>query len=547
MNTARDEISYQIEECRKVWHSFEYFLDEYVWIEDKENHTDLKLELWPKQREILQIIINEKLIIILKTQQVGLTWLAGCAYPLWQEIRNPLDLTVAISVNEDMSQELLQRVYFILDRLPPWLYPPIKTRTKSVLEFQHINNLVSTFKSLPTTEMGGQGKTPNRLILDETCKNRLIREIYNASYPGIQKAGGQIISISNSLKTGAGWGWTRDYYTDSMKGKNDAKRIFLAWNADPSRPKDFRARVKMAGMDDHEIKERYPESEAEALEAASGGYFGDALKRHNNPIPGVKGRLKQDKQTKEIEFIPDIHGPLEVWRHPYHLIKKWDGVFYTKRYAIGSDVSEGLGNTYSVAPVKDRLLDETVAKLRSNRIDAVDWAEQLRLLSLYYGNHIDRSEGRKFKLDKETALVCVEVNGSGQTTVKELIKKKVNQYVRMVPDVVGSGLTHQYGWPETPDAKYELANDLKQWFKRMRGRLYDAILIDQCSIFIIHPNGRLAHEEGVGKFDDDVIGYGLMEQASLFMGEGPKKIIPPVTGWRADKLEEGKKAGIWAS
>ncbi len=543
MNTAID-LRYQIEECKRVWESFQYFLDEYVWIEDKEQKTAIKLKLWPSQVGIIGSIICCLLLIILKARQLGLTWLTA-AYVLWRSIKHPLHLTVIISVNEDLSIEFLNRVYFILDRLPEWLYPPVKTRTKQILEFAHEKGLVSTIKSMPTTEMGAQSKTPNILIMDETCMNRMAMSIYNSSLPGIEAARGQVIIISNSIKTGPGWGWTRDLYVASMKGLNGFKRIFLSWQAHPARPPDFRARMIQSGMDEIDVSEHYPETEAEAIETALGSYFGDSLKRHNQPVPGEKGWLKRNKD-KEIEFIRDPRGPVEIWKFPYCEMQRWDGKYWTNRYSIGSDVSEGLGNTYSVAFVKDRLLDEFVCKIKSNRIDAVDWAEQLDLASQYYCNYIDRTQGLKFKVDKITAVTCVEVNGSGQTTVKELIKRKVNQYVRIVPDVTGSGLTTQYGWPETQDAKYELANDLKQWFKTMKGRLYDGTLIDQCSIFIRHENGKLGHDEGVNKYDDDVIGAGLTIQASLFMGEGAKVIIPPDTGWRGRAAQKAKESTVWA-
>jgi hypothetical protein len=247
----------------------------------------------------------------------------------------------------------------------------------------------------------------------------------------------------------------------------------------------------------------------------------------------------------EVEFVEDNSGPVTVWRYPYFLVKRWDSIYWTGRHAIGSDVSEGLGGDYSSAYVMDRKIDELVAKLSSNRIDAVEWAEQLRLLSLYYCDWRDISQGEKFQVARTTSLTCVEITGSGQTTVKELIKKRVNQYVRMVPDVVGSGLTKQYGWPETQQAKYELAADLKQWFRSSRGTIYDAQLIDQASIFIRHENGRLGNEEGAGKHDDDVIAAGLTIQASLQLGEKPERIIPPLTGWRA-RMVPGKGETVWA-
>ncbi len=541
-NAAEDILSQQIEECRKVWQSFEYFLDEYVWIEDKERKCAVKLELWPAQREVLGDMVNAILLELLKTRQVGLTWLSA-ALVVWLGIRNPLFLTIIISASEDHAIEFLNRVYFILDRLPAWLYPPIKTRTKMILEFQHEDGLISTIKSMPTIEMGAESKTPNLLIIDEAHTIRNVQTIFNSSYPGIEQAKGQVIVIANSVKSGPGWGWVRDTYVASMKGENQFKRIFLPWMAHPNRPADFRQRMIQSGMDEQDVREHYPETEEEAIEAALGSYFGDSLKRHNKPAPGLKGRFIRN-QEKEVEFVEDPRGPVEVWKFPYWMVEGWNGKYWTNRYCIGSDVSEGLGNTFSVAFVKDRYRDEHACKIKSNRIDAVEWADQLHMMAEFYSNFIDRTQGLNFRVQKTTALTCVEVNGSGQTTVKELKKKNVNQYVRKVPDSRTGGFTNQLGWPETNDAKYELANDLKKWFRTMKGRLYDGALIDQCSIFIKHENGRLGHEEGANKYDDDVIAAGLTEQASLQMGEPPKMIEPPDTGWRG-RMKEGRKS-VWA-
>lgn len=541
MNTATDIIKERIEECRKVWESFLYFLSAFVWIEDKEKKTAIKLKLWPEQERILPDIVNCLLLVILKARQLGLTWLCA-AYVLWRSIKHPLHLTVIISVNEDLSIEFLNRVYFILDRLPEWLYPPIKTRTKQILEFAHNDGLVSTIKSMPTTEMGAQSKTPNILVMDETCMNRMASSIFNSSLPGIEAAKGQVIIISNSIKTGPGWGWTRDLCRAALARLNQFKMIFLSWTANPNRPADFRARMIQSGMDEQEVIEHYPETTDEALSPISGSYFGKALSRHTNTRPGIKGYLRKDPKTKEIEFIEDPHGILEIWRFPYFRSDKWDNRYWTKRYCIGDDVSEGLGESSSVAYAMDRHFDEMVARLRSNRLDAVEWAEQVDLLSEFYG---DFQPAEKVVAVPGKSLTCTEVTGAGQTTVKELIKRKANQYVRMVPDTVGSGLTKQYGWHESNQSKHELCGDLKAWLRNMRGTLYDAILIDECSTFIRMDNGKLDHEEG--KRSDCVIAAGLTVQASTFLGEPPKKIPEPLTGWRAQREKERKAQGVWAN
>lgn len=272
-------VDQMIIEAKRVAQSFEYFINNYVFIEDKENNIAIRFKLWPDQLKILPKLTLSKLLMILKARQLGLTWLVA-AYVLWLSLTNPLHLSIIISVTEELAIEFLDRVYFILDRLPLYIRHPIKSRTKQSLEFQYPNQLVSTIKSLPTTEMGGQSRTPNVLILDETCKNRLVKHIYNATLPGIEAAKGKCILISNSIKEGPGWDFTRTIYTDSMHGANKFERIFLPWQSNPNRPENFKELMKESGMADREIEENYPNTEEDAISDRNirGIYYSQQMK-----------------------------------------------------------------------------------------------------------------------------------------------------------------------------------------------------------------------------------------------------------------------------
>src|SRR3989304_5436679 len=101
--------------------------------------------------------------------------------------------------------------------------------------------------------------------MDETCKNRMAKAIFNSSYPGIEGAKGQVIIVSNAIKEGSGWLFTRDIFISSMRGLNKFKRIFLPWNAHPDRPEDFKAQMIASGMTERDVNENYPENEEEAI------------------------------------------------------------------------------------------------------------------------------------------------------------------------------------------------------------------------------------------------------------------------------------------
>lgn len=249
----------------KIADKFEYFLEKYVYIEDKERHTAIKLHLWPEQKKIIADMAESPLLVILKARQLGLTWLEA-GFCDWMMIINMLFLGIVISVNEALSIEFLERVYFIHDRLPWWLKPPTKSRTKQTFELQHDKGLISCIKSLPSTDLGAQSKTPNLLIMDEVCKNRMAKDIFNSSYPGIETSKGRVVLISNAIKEGSGWYFMRDLYIASMSGSNKFKRIFLPWNAHPHRPKDFKQNMIASGMSERDVNENYCDSEEQAIE-----------------------------------------------------------------------------------------------------------------------------------------------------------------------------------------------------------------------------------------------------------------------------------------
>lgn len=493
-----------INELARIWRSFSYFIGSYCWIEDKQNKCAIPFVLWPEQERVLPKIINAQRLIILKARQLGLTWMVA-AYVLWLAWTRPLQLIVVISVTEELSIEFLERVYFMLDRLPAELSPSINARTKQTLEISHTDGLVSTIKSMPTTEMGAQSKTPTILILDETSRNRLVSEIYAASLPGIDAAGGRVVVISNSIKDAPGWPWTRGIYTGSMTGENIFERIFMDWTARPDRPDNFRELKLLDGMTEEDFSQHYPASEEEAISSMGGSYFGDALKTHKDAHRGTLGTILAQDHVWQFEH--DQRGILELWRPSYREEPGFDGRSWLYRYAIGADVSEGLGDTYSTAYVYDRLTDKIVARMRSNRVDAHRWAEMINDLANYY----------------DRALICPERTGAGQTTIKRLRELGANLYVRVRADKAGHGVMKVYGWEESRNSKQELAGDLRAWLKRTESIIPDAILLDECSTFIKREDGSLGHEEG--KYDDCVIGAGLMLQASNFLSQRPEKVL----------------------
>lgn len=511
------ELLVKIDTCFRVIASFSTFVSDFLWIEDKETSQAIRFQPWDSQKEILiPAIESDDWLIAIKARQLGFTWMTA-AYCLWLAITRPLQQILVISYNQDIAQEFLQRVRFILARIPDYLIPKINKDTAETFEFVHTdeqnNQINSIIQSLPSTPKGGQSKTPTLLIIDESAWNQYFREIYTATEPGIDAAGGRIIVISNAMKRAPGWSFTKELYINSMQGNNRFKRIFIPWWGRPGRSREpvwdehekkdvplFIWQQKYEkNKHDEDIVEHYPETEDDVISSIGGSYFGKSLSNHTLVMQGEVGDII------DTGFIVDRRGICEVWKQP---VAGWHN-----RYCIGADVSEGVGSSYSVAYIYDRLTHEFVARVRSNRISAHVFAGILYDLSTYYKN-ADRQ-----------ALVCVERTGAGQTTVAILQERRANQFVRIRAGKFGMPSTKEFGWHESEQAKHDLSEDLRQWFSMTESRVYCPVLLSEASTWIMEEGSRRLGPEQ-GRLGDCVIAAGLTIQADKSIPVLPTEYAP---------------------
>ena len=119
-------------QCRK---SCKRFIRHHVRIEDRDEATGtggiaIPFALWPLQVKALVAILAQRLTVILKARQLGQTWMI-LAYAVWRLLYNPGYSVVALSKKEDDAKELVRRVRFILENLPPWMAREKKTAPKN--------------------------------------------------------------------------------------------------------------------------------------------------------------------------------------------------------------------------------------------------------------------------------------------------------------------------------------------------------------------------------------------------------------------------------
>jgi hypothetical protein len=325
-----------------------YFIQKYVYIEDRDSEQLASVfRLWDKQKEALESFVNNRLNIVLKARQLGLTWLA-LAFAVWKIVFNGGYQVVALSKTEDDAKELIRRVVFVLRHLPPWMTIESTKDTRDVdclkwesttmsVTIHHAD--ISVFNSFPAGQNSGRSFTANLVIMDEWAFQQWAREIWAAAYPTINRpTGGKVIGLSTAKRLTL----FEDIWTAATRGLNTFSRIFLPWWTDPRRTEEWYEQTKKDLPQSY--KAEYPNTPEEAFEAAEGVAFG--------------------------EFSYDIHvcEPFEIpsyWRKWRAVDNGYTDPFAWYWFAVDDDGTVYCYREYTRDPEKD---DKVTYSLQAKRV-----------------------------------------------------------------------------------------------------------------------------------------------------------------------------------
>lgn len=261
----------ELEYCKE---HLEYFIENYVYIEDVDNKENIlqKFKLWQKQKEVLQSIDNNRLNIILKARQLGVTWLV-LAYSMYLLLFNIGYFILALSKTEEDAKELIRRLTVMLSKLKMFIkedtkenenWQGLKYRATALsIEILH-KDKSSVFKAFASSKSAGRSFTANLLVLDEWAFQQFASEIWLSAYPTINRpTGGKVIGLS-TIDRGT-------LFEDLFVGDNDFNKIFMPWNSDPRRTNEWYETTKRDLGDS--IMQEYPATIEEALTIPGGSFF----------------------------------------------------------------------------------------------------------------------------------------------------------------------------------------------------------------------------------------------------------------------------------
>jgi hypothetical protein len=251
----------EVLKCRR---SFAYFCNSYCHIlsDRGQGGNWVPFRLWPEQQRVAGLLQMNRLVVVLKARQLGLTWLV-LAFGLWLMLFHPISTVLLFSRRDEEATDLLAvRLRGMYDHLPTWL-----RASGFITDNDHEWALVSGSRALAFPTTAGDSYTATLAIVDEADLCPDLDRLMRAVKPTID-GGGRMVLLSRSDKSKPLSSFKR-IYTAAKQGLNDWMPIFLPWQARPDRDPawydDQRADVlaRTGSVDD--LAEQYPATDIEAL------------------------------------------------------------------------------------------------------------------------------------------------------------------------------------------------------------------------------------------------------------------------------------------
>jgi len=230
------------------------------------NTATMPFVLWPAQGDVLDQMQRDRLLIILKARQLGISWLA-CANALYECVMKPGQVWLLFSLGQAEANGLVRRVRFMYanhaerERLPA-------LASDNTSELTWTNG--SRITSLAATKRAGRSWTASGVVMDEHAFMQYGRDLTDAVEPTIND-GGKLFKISSADGNGSEF---HQSWQAAEAGQSLYTPVFLPWQANPTRPPDFRDKLLETALDSSSVYREYPENPIEAFTHAAGLIYG---------------------------------------------------------------------------------------------------------------------------------------------------------------------------------------------------------------------------------------------------------------------------------
>ena len=447
----------QVQEIIKCSQDPIYFIETYCMIVSLDKGL-VPFKLYDCQREKVEVILNNRKVILMEGRQQGKTITAAACilwYTLFQESK-----TVAILANKSSAaREVLHRYQVMYEALPLWMQQGVKTFNKGDIELENGSRVFTAATSMS----GIRGKSVNWLYIDEAAiiPNNVADDFFTSVYPTIS-AGETTKILLTSTPLGYNHFWK--FWNEAEQGLNGFVPMFIPYTSIPGR--DLRwAEEQRAIL-----------GELKFNQEVLCRFLGSSNTLVN---PDTIGRMS----AKQPIYSKDN---LDIYEEPEE----------EHVYMLSADTSRGVGGDYCAFTVIDitKYPHRVVAKYRSNKVSP-----------LLFPNII-----HKVAKDYNKAYCLIEINDNGQQVADSLYMDLEYENVFFVGNNSKSGQYLSGGFSQgatlgvrtTKQVKRLGCTSFKSLVESIKLLIHDADIISEISTFI---EVRGTHKADEGYYDDLVM------------------------------------------
>jgi hypothetical protein len=493
------------EKLREYKTNFELFAKEQVKILPKDSSQGFQ----PFEFNDAQKIVNDKLedqlkttgrvrAIILKGRQMGLSTFTT-ARVFWKSYFNPYNKSVVMAHDSATSDALFAMSRNTIDNMSDDFRPKFKKSNAKEIMFEHNDSGYRLYTA--GSPEAGRGTTPTIAHLSEVAFWTHDEKILAGMFQGISQAEGTEV-ILESTANGVGNAFHR-LWKGAVAGENEYVPIFVPWflmkeyrRAAPEgfeRTEEEEGLVTRYGLDDDQLywrrlkvaeggkdkfRQEYPCNPDEAFIVSGSNVFN--IEKLNSLIP--QPIIAQREFNFDSQMMEDARsGSIEIFKYPT----------FEDSFAIGADVSLGVGKDYSSAVVMNKNR-EVCAVYRNNTIDPSKFGDLLFYLGRYYNN----------------ALLAVESNSMGIATLNRLQQMGyVNLYYQTKIANVSKEEGTRPGWRTTTASKPAIIGFLKNAIEYDEVWIPSRTIIGELMNYVADDAGRT--NAITGHTDDTVIALAI--------------------------------------
>ncbi len=327
----------------------------------------IPLTLWEHLKKAAAALLTKKLIVWLKSRQIGASWLIA-AYCLWYAMHKEGASILLFSKGETEAFELLAKCRRIYLQLPDFMRLKVQPDSDGVMGFPI---MMSTIKAFAATKTAGISFTASVMVCDEWDEHPFAEQNYFSSKP-CRDAGGQFIGIFTASNPDPDT-LAKVIFQDARKGKNEFTWLFDSYDVRPGRDGEWYEKTKNSipekelGFLTPELYmlKNYPRSVEEALSMPQ------TVSAFN--VPTIMTMMQDTKSAIKVDGDYDSN-----------IIKIYKPFSLGEYFVAASDTSHGVGKDYSVTILMNVKTGEISADIMNNSLSPEEFTyHSVNLLRLY--------------------------------------------------------------------------------------------------------------------------------------------------------------------